>query len=54
MDVDATLAEIRELTNREVKERLTEVETQRLRELFDYLDTWLSAGGYFPAAWRPF
>lgn len=52
MDPNATLRRIRELTNREVTERLTLDETQELRELFDALDGWITSGGFLPVAWN--
>lgn len=50
MDPDAALAQIRALL------RLTSItrsDAERLVELTEGLDTWLSQGGFLPAAWQP-
>lgn len=50
MDPDAALAEIRELVDR-IKAADSRHTVQRLAELVDGLDQWLSRGGFLPAAW---
>ena len=50
MDPNACLKAIREL----IAEVSTgsEIDAERLAELVDALDTWISRGGFLPAAWR--
>lgn len=50
MDPDAALAEIREiLSRRDMHEGL---DAERLADLIDGLDTWISRGGFLPRNWR--
>jgi hypothetical protein len=54
MDPDATLSEMRELANDLGATGSFEGDADRLAELVQALDEWLSKGGFFPKAWRPF
>lgn len=49
MDPNATLARLRILAGN--VSFLTLTETEEMAELFDALDTWMSKGGFLPAAW---
>jgi hypothetical protein len=53
MDVNATLAAIREITarNRD-KDFMSDDDALSLVELFDALDGWLSKGGFQPDEWQ--
>ncbi|MFE9872201.1 hypothetical protein ACFYON_16335 [Micromonospora sp. NPDC005686] len=52
MDPDTTLTEIRELLARQDSpEGFGGLDTIRLIERVEALDTWLSNGGHLPAAW---
>ena len=53
MDPDATLKEIRELLEIWKVEAFHAEEVERLAELVEALDEWLSKGGFLPKAWRP-
>ena len=48
MDPDATLAEIRDI----LKNQRPRESAERLRELIESLDQWLSKGGFPPEAWK--
>jgi hypothetical protein len=58
MDPNAALNEIRALAaeildpNRRVADR-SSVDAQRLAELLQGLDRWISRGGFLPKAWEP-
>lgn len=59
MDPNAALKELRELTkgcHEEVTDLLVlgtfEVRARRVVELFEYLDEWITKGGFLPADWR--
>lgn len=53
MDPNANLAEQRRLLRRfRQRNRLTAGEANRLAELVDALDEWLSQGGFMPDAWQ--
>jgi hypothetical protein len=47
MDVEATLARLREMT----EQNRNAVFSHESLELFDALDGWLSRGGFLPSAW---
>lgn len=49
MDPDATLAEIRNLIANYPTSPIEDVD--RLVELFNNLDSWLSNGGFMPRGW---
>lgn len=54
MDVDATLARIRELTAEIDTRELTLAQSSELVELVELveaLDEWLTGGGFLPARW---
>ena len=50
MDVNATLQEIRDLVGE--SQSGCEIDTDRLVELIEALDTWISRGGFLPKAWQ--
>ncbi|MFO7902320.1 MAG: hypothetical protein R6U98_06660 [Pirellulaceae bacterium] len=53
MDPNANLEEQRKLVKKcfEAPEGLTGQEVDRLCELFDALDEWVTSGGFLPNAW---
>lgn len=51
MDPNAALAEIRKLTRDVLKGRADEEDIERLAELIEGLDNWLSKGGFLPKNW---
>lgn len=61
MDVNATLAELREMTTRNNAEwdaagpftlRAVDHDAYRFAELFGALDEWIVEGGHLPRDWR--
>jgi hypothetical protein len=52
VDVDACLAELRALVRRSYDEHLDEADRDRVLELVDALDGWMSGGGFLPGDWR--
>jgi hypothetical protein len=52
MDPDATLKEARELAQDILDGGADTAEAERLAELFQALDEWLSGSGYLPEDWR--
>ncbi len=53
MDPNACLNELRALNER-VRDGVAEPwQVERLAELFEALDEWLSKGGFTPEAWKP-
>jgi len=50
VDPDVALKELRELTNKGMD--LSDDEIERVVELFQGLDNWVSKGGYLPKEWR--
>lgn len=48
MDPNATLDEIRDI----LKNQRARESAERLRELIESLDQWLSKGGFLPEAWE--
>jgi hypothetical protein len=56
MDPDANLAEMRDLSTRILGDAGLDpisYDADRLAELVQALDGWLSGGGFPPKAWRP-
>jgi hypothetical protein len=52
MDPNATLAEIRRLNEDHANYgELNDTDTERLVELVEGLDNWLSSNGFLPEAW---
>lgn len=53
MDPDTTLAQIRELiADQQTHNELNDTDTDRLVELIDSLDEWLTKGGFLPTEWN--
>ena len=52
MDPNVTLAQIRELVSENEYRDLYADETDRLVELVQSLDQWISKGGFLPADWN--
>lgn len=51
MDPDATLDEIRSWVDGDNSGQPPELRADKLAELVDSLDYWLTRGGFLPAAW---
>lgn len=52
MDPDAALAQIRELIiKQQTDNELNDTDTDRLVELIDGLDEWMTKGGFLPTDW---
>jgi hypothetical protein len=52
MDPDAALAQIRELiADQQTHNELNDTDTDRLVELIDSLDEWMTKGGFLPTEW---
>lgn len=51
MDPNANLAEIRKILAKS-DEETSILEYERLAELMEALDNWLSQGGFLPEAWK--
>lgn len=52
MDPDATLAEVRLLSQRLLEESGGGLDALRLAELVESLDGWISRGGFLPSDWN--
>jgi hypothetical protein len=52
MDPDAALEELRRITRRASEGEADPGDFDRLCELVEALDGWISGGGFLPEAWR--
>ncbi|QHB37831.1 HNH endonuclease [Mycobacterium phage Imvubu] len=53
MDPDETLRELRALVARvRSEQRISQADVERGAELFEGLDSFMSAGGFMPVAWQ--
>lgn len=52
MDIEAALIEARDLARRILNEEGDEGDAERLAELFEAIDGWMTIGGFLPESWR--
>jgi hypothetical protein len=53
MDPDVALKEMRALVQEVLYDNASEEAAERLSELFEGLDGWISKGGFLPTSWQP-
>ena len=51
MDIDAALANMRELVKAALESEAYGITAEDLAEQFESIDTWLSSGGFLPVGW---